>query len=92
MDNVKLYRVKDFVEHQGIGGKILTIDERDCKITDTLTNNNVFGEAMSGNWACKNFVDRRDDFDCDFRYKLYYGHVEGLGYVVAEDEIEEVEE
>lgn len=92
MDNVKLYRVKDFVEHQGIGGKTLIIDERDYRITDALTNDEVFDQAMTGNWACKNFIDRRDDFDCNFPHKLYYGHVEGLGYVVAEDEIEEIEE
>ena len=45
---------------------------------------------MSGNWACLNFTDRREDFDCNFPHKLYYGKVNGLGYVVAEDELEEV--
>lgn len=43
---------------------------------------------VEGNWACHNFVMRRDDFRHDFPYKLYYGKVGGLGYVVAEDEFE----
>lgn len=82
------FRVKETVTHQGIGGNIIHIDDN---VTKTLTCNEVFMQAMQGNWACKNFIDRRSDFKYDFPYKLYYGHVGALGYVVAEDELEEVE-
>ena len=38
------------------------------------------------NIACLNFVERRTDFNLDFAHKLYYGKVEGFGYIVSEDE------
>ena len=76
--------IKDNIEHQGIGGKEFIIDE---KITSTLTSKECFYQALDGNWACKNFIERRPDFDYKyFPHKLYYGKVDGLGYVVAEDE------
>lgn len=76
--------IKDSILHQGIGGKEFIIDE---KITETLTNDNVFNKAIFyNNWACANFVNRRHDFNRNFPYKLYYGKVNGLGYIVAEDE------
>ena len=34
-------------------------------------------------------MKRRNDFNCNFPYKTYYGKVNGLGYIVAEDELEE---
>lgn len=92
------FKIKETVEHQNIGGKIILIDE---KITEELSPVTVFMEAGCGNIACYNFVDRREDFrDCFsiegpelvFPYKLYYGKIDGLGYIVAEDELEEVEE
>lgn len=57
-----------------------------------LSPNTVIDKAiLEGNWACINFMDRRKDYDCNFPYKLYYGHSDdGLGYVMAEDELEEV--
>jgi hypothetical protein len=79
-------KIKNEVTHQGIGGCEIVIDEY---ITNTLTNDEVFDQAMCGNWACHNFMERRPDFNCEFPHKLYYGHVGNLGYVVAEDEFEE---
>ena len=82
--------IKKSVTHQNIGGKVFIVDEA---ITNTLTNDEVFENAMmNGNWACRNFIDRRKDFNCNFKYKLYYGKVDGLGYIVAEDEFEDFEE
>lgn len=77
-------KVKKSVTHQGIGGKEFKIDK-----TVTLTNSDVIHKGIfGGNWACRNFLDRRPDFTINFPYKLYYGHVNGLGYVVSEDELE----
>ncbi len=93
-ETIKTYIIKESVTHQDIGGKILMVDDRDQRITDTLTKDMVISNALEGNFACMNFIERRQDFDpesiLDFPHKLYYGHVGGLGYVVAEDEIEEV--
>lgn len=82
--------IKKSVNHQNIGGKVFIVDEA---ITNTLTNDEVFDNAiLNGNWACRNFIARRKDFDSNFKYKLYYGKVDGLGYIVAEDEFEDFEE
>ncbi len=86
-DYVRLFEIDKSIDHQGIGGKILRIDARDQRITDDLTNEQVLKEE---NFATYNFVERRRDFDINFPYKLYYGHVDGLGYVLAEDEIKEI--
>lgn len=75
--------IKNEVKHQGIGGQEFIVDEN---ITETLSNDEVFRQAVSGNIACLNFIKRRPDFDYNFEYKLYYGKVSGLGYIVAEDE------
>lgn len=93
------YKVKDSVKHQHIGGKEFHLDFE-------VPIDEVDNKAMQGNKACLNFVLRRNDFLPDFDKKLYYGHiynkvklnkgdkpVEGwLGYVLCEDEIEEVED
>lgn len=79
-----MIKIVESVTHQGIGGKEFIIDEG---VTITLNNDKVFDMAMTGNWACKNFVDRREDFNCNFPHKLYYGKVGGLGYIVAQDEL-----
>lgn len=55
-------------------------------------------QNLEGNWACHNFIERRDDFKDPFPYRLYYGKVKStecgmetyLGYVVSEDELEEI--
>lgn len=85
---MKIKKLKKNIKHQDIGGKDFIIDD---KISETLTNSDVFNKGMlEGNWACYNFIQRRPDFKFDFSYKLYYGKVNGLGYIVAEDEFEEV--
>lgn len=78
--------IKDSILHQGIGGKEFIIDRN---ITETLTPDEVFNQAYTGNLACFNFIKRRHDFDRNFEYKLYYGKVNGLGYIVAEDEFKD---
>ena len=78
-------RIKPHITHQGIGGKEIVID---FAVTNTLNNDEVFNNGISGNPACYNFLRRRPDFNRDFPYKLYYGHVGNLGYIVAEDELE----
>ena len=78
--------IKNKVKHQNIGGKEFIVDEN---ITETLSPEEVYRQAYSGNIACINFINRRSDFDNrHFEHKLYYGKVDGLGYVVAEDEFE----
>lgn len=77
-------KIKPHVTHQGIGGKEFIVDER---ITNTLSNISIL-EDSKNNFACFNFVLRRPEFNIDFPYKLYYGKVDGLGYIVAEDELE----
>ena len=76
--------IKPNITHQGIGGRRIVIDE---KVTETLTNEEVWKLSSQGNPACYNFCKRRRDFNRNFPYKLYYGKVDNLGYVVAEDEL-----
>lgn len=93
---MKTYRVKkDFVykDMNGIrelAGKTFVMDFE-------VSHDEVDERAMQGNPACFNFCWRRNDFVYGFDKKLYYGHIvddEGydLGYVMCEDELEEVEE
>ena len=72
----------DSIEHQGIGGKQIRIEKEGtiAYILDTNFNNMTIG--------IYNFIMRRKDFmSLDEDVKIYYGHVDGLGYFVAEDEI-----
>lgn len=77
--------IKPHITHQDIGGKEIIID---WTITEQLTNDEVFNLGISGNFACYNFLRRRPDFNREFPHKLYYGKVNGLGYIVAADELE----
>lgn len=87
-----MIRVVESVTHQEIGGHEFIIDEN---ITATLYPAEIYRLADSGNWACRNFIERRPDFNHDFEPKLYYGKVKKtdsdheilLGYIVAEDEL-----
>lgn len=74
------YKIKKEVKHQGIGGKYIRVEME-------LTPNEVDNQALNGNIACYNFCFRREDFLPDFNKKLYYGHVDNLGYIVCEDEL-----
>lgn len=72
------------VEHQGIGGKEITL-EKELSVKyflDTNLNEMTIGMA--------NFAKRRLDFidEKNENKKVYYGHVGDFGYFVAEDEIE----
>lgn len=77
-------KIRKSVTHQNIGGQTIVIDDN---VTKNLTAKTVINRAESGNIACQHFIARRPDFDEDFPYKLYYGKVGILGYIVAEDEI-----
>lgn len=74
-------KLKKNFTYRELGGKQFTIEFEVPKME-------VFRKAHEGNWACYNFVERRNDFDQFFRHKLYYGKIDGLGYVIAEDELE----
>lgn len=78
----KTYKIKQEVNHQGIGGQKIMLERK-------LTADEVDNLAMDGNIACYNFCFRRDDFLPCFKKDLYYGHVNGLGYIVCEDELYE---
>lgn len=73
-------KVRKEVKHQNIGGKKIdilfevSIEEFQRKLND-------------GNWACYNFAERRPDSAGPSNIKLYYGKVDGLGYVVGSDEL-----
>lgn len=76
----KFYKVKRDIKHQGIGGKKIFIER-------ILTPDEVDEKAQQGNVVCLMFCIRREDFLPEFNQNLYYGHIENLGYVVAEDEL-----
>ena len=82
---MKIKIVKKGIEHQNIGGKEFIIDEN---ISNTLNPDKILAEALNGNYACMNFIERRKDFDENFQFKLYYGKINGLGYIMSEDEFE----
>lgn len=79
----KVRTIKKLLKYRDIGGKTITIEK-------TLTKKDIVDQAMSGNWACYNFMDRRDDFPkLSNNINFYYGHcTDNLGYVVCEDELE----
>ena len=83
-------KIKTTLEYRNIGGLPIYLEYE-------LDADTVFNKAVNeGNWACFNFIERRNDFNYSFKHKLYYGKViEGedkiaLGYVVAEDELEDI--
>lgn len=76
------YRLIESIKHQGIGGQVIILEKK-------VDKEEVVKNAMEGNIACFNFFTRRLDFNHEFNQTLYYGKVNGLGYVVAEDELEE---
>lgn len=75
--------VKDCVKHQDISGKEF-IMEKEVELSTVISN------AIFGNWACKNFLDRRKLNENEMSLKLYYGKVDNFGYIVVEDELQEV--
>lgn len=86
-DLKEFYYVKlvDNITHQGIGGQIFRVEKEGTM--SYILDMNVDDYTI----AVHNFIIRRDDiFTIDDNMKLYYGHVNNLGYFIAEDEIEEV--
>jgi len=77
--------LKDSIEHQGIGGKEIVI-EGEVPFDDI-----VFNAVFCGNWACKNYLDRREEINKPAVYvpRHYYGKVGALGYLVGSDEFKE---
>ena len=71
-------KVREDVQHQGIGGKRIII-EREFNSSDILDMN-----INKMNIACINFITRRMIPE---NIKVYYGHVNGLGYFIGEDEL-----
>lgn len=80
------YFVKPEITHQNIGGKEFIMEE-EVDIDDV-----IFKGCFGGNWACRNFLDRRTDAVGVTRPRVYYGKVGILGYIVAEDELDIVKE
>lgn len=74
-------KIKKDVKYRGLGGKRIDIEFE-------VPNDEVFRKSFEGNWACYNFVERRQDFKHNSPYKCYYGKVDGLGYIIASDELE----
>ena len=76
-------RLVDNIQHQGISGKRIIL-EREFTVNDILDQ-----PINQMNIACVNFLIRRMDFVVPHNgnKKLYYGHVNGLGYFIAEDEL-----
>ena len=73
--------IKKDILYNGLGGKTIHI-EREVPLLD------LWKLARNGNWACYNFLDRRPSVDGFFPYKIYYGHVGDIGYIIAEDELD----
>lgn len=76
----KKKKINEDITHQNIGGKEILI-EGEVGIDVILL------KSCTGNWACKNFIDRRSLKDLPNGLKYYYGKVGNLGYIVASDEI-----
>lgn len=75
-------KIKDSLKYRDLGGKTIRI-EREIPVRSLMDL------ASQGNWAVYNFIDRRPDITWAYPLKIYYGHVGDLGYVIAEDELEE---
>ena len=74
--------VKQNIKHQNIGGKRIEIEFE-------LSKDDVIKREKEGNWPCFDFITRREDFNSiSFDKKLYYGKINNLSYIVADDEIE----
>jgi hypothetical protein len=79
--------IKKDIKYHNIGGEEFVIEE-EWDIDDV-----VFKGLFTGNWACRNFLDRRDISELgNNKPKVYYGKVGCLGYIIAEDEFESIEE
>lgn len=75
-------KLKKNFKYRDLGGKLFTIE------FEVPKEEVLWKGVMEGNWACRNFIERRNDFDHEFSNKLYYGKIDGLGYIISEDELE----
>ncbi len=74
----------DSIDHQGIGGKEIIIEKEGTM--DYILDMKCKDYTI----AVYNFILRRDDIlTINDKMKIYYGHVNNLGYFVAEDEIKQ---
>jgi len=82
--NPKIVKLKENIEHQGIGGKVIVL-EREGTLSYALDK-----PLDEMNIALYNFIQRRPDLMTSGKdtMKLYYGHVGNLGYFVSEDEFD----
>ena len=82
LEEIEYVKLKDNIDHQRIGGKMFS-KERVFTVGDILDT--PFSEM---NIALQNFLLRRPDITLlNEQGKVYYGHVQGLGYFIHEDEI-----
>ena len=86
-DIQKTVILADNISHQNIGGKEMRLEKETT--LDYLLDKNIQDMTI----AESNFVNRRIDLfmnnsdeECE-NIKIYYGHVEMLGYWICEDEI-----
>ena len=84
----KEYKIKETVTHQKIGGEIFYPE---FKLDfDEVVHNAIY----ENNIACMNFLKRRTELYKIKNKIFYYGKVKQkefyLGYVVCEDELEEM--
>lgn len=85
VDTPYYVKLVDNISHQGIGGQTMLIEKSG---TMSYILNMPCDEYTI---AVHNFIVRRDDiFTVDENMPIYYGHVNGLGYFIAQDEIKEV--
>ena len=80
----------DSISHQNIGGKEMRLEK------ETTLDYLLDKKFKDMNVAEYNFIKRRTglfmehtDEECE-NIKIYYGHVDNLGYWICEDEIKEV--
>ena len=93
--NTKIMRVKkDFVYMDKDG--VRNLAGKEFQVDFEVDREEVARQGFEGNWACFNFLCRRNLWEIDKKsLKLYYGHIMdngvSLGYVMCEDELEEIE-
>lgn len=77
----KTRKIKKDFKYRDLGGKTIDIEY-------TISNFDIVKKLSEGDWICYNFIDRRPDFDAWFTHTLYYGKVDGMSYIISEDELE----
>lgn len=99
----KVMRVCDSITHQGIGGQLITLEFGLSKeevlslaAEGNWANLNFLKRRINDSLSPQEIIHMAQEIDIndsilDFlNSKLYYGKVNGLGYIVSEDELKEV--